>query len=81
MCPSFRVTLEEEHSTRGRAHLLWEMTKGDVIRDGWRDSTLNRRSIFASPAKDARAIAQSRWMSQPTKPNFFRTIMMSVRAL
>jgi FAD/FMN-containing dehydrogenase/Fe-S oxidoreductase len=37
MCPSFRVTLEEEHSTRGRAHLLWEMTKGEVIRDGWRD--------------------------------------------
>jgi FAD/FMN-containing dehydrogenase/Fe-S oxidoreductase len=37
MCPSFRVTQEEEHSTRGRAHLLWEMTKGDVIRDGWRD--------------------------------------------
>ncbi len=38
MCPSYRVTREEEHSTRGRAHLLWEMTKGDVIRDGWRDS-------------------------------------------
>jgi FAD/FMN-containing dehydrogenase/Fe-S oxidoreductase len=37
MCPSFRVTREEEHSTRGRAHLLWEMAKGDVIRDGWRD--------------------------------------------
>ncbi len=37
MCPSFRVTREEEHSTRGRAHLLWEMVKGDVIRDGWRD--------------------------------------------
>jgi len=37
MCPSFRVTREEEHSTRGRAHLLWEMTKGDVIKDGWRD--------------------------------------------
>ena len=30
MCPSFRVTRDEEHSTRGRAHLLWEMTKGDV---------------------------------------------------
>ncbi len=38
MCPSFRVTREEEHSTRGRAHLLWEMTKRDVIKDGWRDS-------------------------------------------
>ena len=37
MCPSFRVTREEEHSTRGRAHLLWEMTKGDVIHDGWQD--------------------------------------------
>jgi FAD/FMN-containing dehydrogenase/Fe-S oxidoreductase len=35
MCPSFRVTREEEHSTRGRAHLLWEMTKRDVIKDGW----------------------------------------------
>ncbi len=37
MCPSWRVTHEEEHSTRGRAHLLWEMAQGDVIRDGWRD--------------------------------------------
>src|SRR6185369_6392405 len=37
MCPSFRVTREEEHSTRGRAHLLWEMTQGDVVRDGWKD--------------------------------------------
>jgi FAD/FMN-containing dehydrogenase/Fe-S oxidoreductase len=36
MCPSFRVTREEEHSTRGRAHLLWEMAKGEIIRDGWR---------------------------------------------
>ena len=41
MCPSWRATHEEEHSTRGRAHLLWEMTQGQnredaVIRDGWR---------------------------------------------
>jgi FAD/FMN-containing dehydrogenase/Fe-S oxidoreductase len=36
MCPSYRATHEEEHSTRGRAHLLWEMTQGEVIRDGWR---------------------------------------------
>ncbi|HSZ62415.1 MAG TPA: FAD-binding and (Fe-S)-binding domain-containing protein [Terriglobales bacterium] len=35
MCPSYRVTREEEHSTRGRAHLLWEMTNRDVIKDGW----------------------------------------------
>jgi FAD/FMN-containing dehydrogenase/Fe-S oxidoreductase len=37
MCPSWRVTHEEEHSTRGRAHLLWEMANGEVIRGGWRD--------------------------------------------
>jgi FAD/FMN-containing dehydrogenase/Fe-S oxidoreductase len=37
MCPSFRVTREEKHSTRGRAHLLWEMSKGDVLRGQWQD--------------------------------------------
>jgi FAD/FMN-containing dehydrogenase len=37
MCPSFRVTRDEEHSTRGRAHLLWEMTSREVIQDGWQD--------------------------------------------
>jgi FAD/FMN-containing dehydrogenase/Fe-S oxidoreductase len=40
MCPSYRVTREEEHSTRGRAHLLWEMTKGDVIKDGWQNEAV-----------------------------------------
>ncbi len=42
MCPSYRVTRDEEHSTRGRAHLLWEMTKGEVIRDGWRSEEVKR---------------------------------------
>lgn len=36
MCPSYMVTREEKHSTRGRAHLLFEMLQGDVIQDGWR---------------------------------------------
>ena len=36
MCPSYMVTREEKHSTRGRAHLLFEMLQGEVIRDGWR---------------------------------------------
>src|SRR5438874_4053831 len=36
MCPSYMVTREEMHSTRGRAHLLWEMLNGEVI-GGWRD--------------------------------------------
>ena len=37
MCPSYMVTREEKHSTRGRAHLLFEMLQGDPLRDGWRD--------------------------------------------
>lgn len=37
MCPSYMVTREEKHSTRGRAHLLWEMLRGDgSIKDGFR---------------------------------------------
>src|SRR6185503_9382152 len=33
MCPSYRVTREEAHSTRGRAHLLFEMLRGDALTD------------------------------------------------
>jgi FAD/FMN-containing dehydrogenase/Fe-S oxidoreductase len=38
MCPSYRATREEEHSTRGRARLLFEMLRGEVITDGWRST-------------------------------------------
>lgn len=37
MCPSYMVTRDELHSTRGRARLLFEMLKGEQIRGGWRD--------------------------------------------
>lgn len=37
MCPSFQATREEMHSTRGRAHLLFEMLGGDPLKGGWRD--------------------------------------------
>jgi FAD/FMN-containing dehydrogenase/Fe-S oxidoreductase len=47
MCPSYRATHDEEHSTRGRAHLLWEMTQGrgredGIIRDGWRSEEVKQ---------------------------------------
>ncbi|MGH8732109.1 MAG: FAD-binding and (Fe-S)-binding domain-containing protein, partial [Burkholderiales bacterium] len=35
MCPSYRATKEERYSTRGRARLLAEMLRGEVITDGW----------------------------------------------
>jgi FAD/FMN-containing dehydrogenase/Fe-S oxidoreductase len=43
MCPSYQATLEEEHSTRGRARLLFEMLDGhpdSPIKDGWRSTAV-----------------------------------------
>ncbi|MFD8072463.1 FAD-linked oxidase C-terminal domain-containing protein [Streptomyces sp. NPDC059718] len=36
MCPSYRATREERHSTRGRARLLHEMLAGEIVTGGWR---------------------------------------------
>ena len=38
MCPSYMVTHEEQHSTRGRARLLFEMLRGDTITTGWKSN-------------------------------------------
>jgi Fe-S oxidoreductase len=40
MCPSYRVTMEEKHSTRGRARLLFEMLRGDALAGGFRDENV-----------------------------------------
>lgn len=40
MCPSYAVTRQEQHSTRGRARLLAEMLDGRLLRDGWRSPEL-----------------------------------------
>ena len=42
MCPSYMVTLEEEHSTRGRAHMLFELLQGEVVRGGLKDEQVKR---------------------------------------
>ncbi len=38
MCPSYRVTRDEKHSTRGRAKLLGELFQGGAIPETWRSS-------------------------------------------
>ncbi|MDN3021426.1 FAD-binding and (Fe-S)-binding domain-containing protein [Streptomyces sp. S.PB5] len=43
MCPSYQVTREEEHSTRGRARLLFEMLDGhgdSAVQEGWRSEAV-----------------------------------------
>jgi len=41
MCPSYRATGDEQHSTRGRARLLWEMLAGALQKEGFRS-----RAVF-----------------------------------
>jgi FAD/FMN-containing dehydrogenase/NAD-dependent dihydropyrimidine dehydrogenase PreA subunit len=41
MCPSYMATKEEQHSTRGRAHLLWELMQGKVMEGGWKNEQVH----------------------------------------
>ena len=40
MCPSYMVTKEEMHSTRGRTRLLFEMRQGDPLVNRWRSESV-----------------------------------------
>jgi FAD/FMN-containing dehydrogenase/Fe-S oxidoreductase len=67
MCPSYMVTREEKHSTRGRAHLLFEMMEGfsasqeggesgrtNVLRDGWRNHSVREALDLCLACKGCR---------------------------
>jgi Fe-S oxidoreductase len=41
MCPSYMATLDEQHTTRGRARILYEMLQGDIVRDGFRSDEVH----------------------------------------
>ncbi len=55
MCPSYMATMEEEHSTRGRAHMLFEMLQGEVLRDGWQDEHVKRSLDLCLSCKGCKA--------------------------
>ncbi len=40
MCPSYQATGEERFSTRGRAHLLHELLRGELITDGFNNKDI-----------------------------------------
>ncbi len=54
MCPSYRATREEKHSTRGRARLLFEMLRGETIRGGWRDENVREALDLCLSCKGCR---------------------------
>lgn len=41
MCPSYMATGDEQHTTRGRARLLFEMMQGEVVTDGFRSEAVH----------------------------------------
>ncbi|MFJ8296286.1 FAD-binding and (Fe-S)-binding domain-containing protein [Streptomyces sp. NPDC094447] len=55
MCPSFRATGEEKHSTRGRARLLHEMALGEVITDGPRSEEVREALDLCLSCKGCRS--------------------------
>ena len=54
MCPSYRVTMEERHSTRGRARMLFEMLRGDTLTGGWRDENVRESLDLCLACKGCR---------------------------
>ncbi|MER5729207.1 FAD-binding and (Fe-S)-binding domain-containing protein [Streptomyces sp. NPDC002138] len=55
MCPSYRVTGEERHSTRGRARLLHEMLAGEIVTDGWRSEEVREALDLCLGCKGCRS--------------------------
>ncbi|PHQ48825.1 FAD-binding oxidoreductase [Streptomyces cinnamoneus] len=55
MCPSYRVTGEERHSTRGRARLLHEMLAGEVVTGGWRSQEVREALDLCLACKGCRS--------------------------
>jgi FAD/FMN-containing dehydrogenase/Fe-S oxidoreductase len=58
MCPSYMATHEEMHSTRGRAHLLFEMLNGEreggVLKQGWREPAVKEALDLCLSCKGCR---------------------------
>jgi len=55
MCPSYRATHEERYSTRGRARLLAEMLRGEVITEGWASDDVREALDWCLACKGCRS--------------------------
>jgi FAD/FMN-containing dehydrogenase/Fe-S oxidoreductase len=55
MCPSFMATGEELHSTRGRAHMLWELMQGEVLPHQWKNKQVKESLDLCLSCKACRS--------------------------
>jgi FAD/FMN-containing dehydrogenase/Fe-S oxidoreductase len=69
MCPSFRATGEEQHSTRGRARLLWEMLAGALKAEGFQSQAVHQALELCLSCKACKtecpvAVDMTQWKSE-----------------
>ena len=55
MCPSYRATGEERYSTRGRARMLSEMLRGEMITEGWASEDVKEALDWCLACKGCRS--------------------------
>jgi FAD/FMN-containing dehydrogenase len=70
MCPSYQVTGEEEHSTRGRARLLFEMLDGhgdSPVTGGWRSPAVRQALDLCLSCKGCKTDSPPTWTWPPIR--------------
>ena len=55
MCPSYMVTREEKHSTRGRSRMLFEMMEGDILKGYWKNKEVKESLDLCLSCKGCKA--------------------------
>jgi Fe-S oxidoreductase len=71
MCPSYRATKEERYSTRGRARLLGEMLRGELIADGWQSDAVRDALEWCLACKGCRSDCPTHTDMAAYKAEFF----------
>ena len=73
MCPSYMGTLDEEHSTRGRANALRLVMTGEL--DGGSTPDMARKLAGAIPSARCFLIPQARHMMPVERPDEVNSVL------
>jgi FAD/FMN-containing dehydrogenase/Fe-S oxidoreductase len=71
MCPSYMATREEQHSTRGRAHLLWELMQSETLPDKWQNEQVHEALDLCLSCKACKSECPVRVDMATYKAEFF----------
>jgi FAD/FMN-containing dehydrogenase/Fe-S oxidoreductase len=71
MCPSYRGTRDEKHSTRGRARLLHEMLRGELVDEVWKSEAVREALELCLSCKGCRSDCPTHVDMAAYKAEFF----------